>query len=315
MILVIIAALPVSRVRGGTANRSEWETVPPRQPVAELTDRPPACPRSSRGLVPRVGTDTPSRGHSLHHHRAPKRRHCRDWDLGPTAIPTARVLTSEKLLPEMTKKNPTNHHNDCGPKSFAEGTNGNHGAAPRLRERFRFWKGRTGHRRGRGSTSPVPPPPAGPEPPRRAGGSRSGSVRPHQCSVPLPSAPHPRGEARQSWGGRSTRVRDARWARGPPDSAPSHHLPIARPPPFLARRPLAPEPAPAPFVPFPTLAYTLVCIKYLHYSSHVGLRCEHGSRRRSRLGGMQRGSARPGPARPLPRPLSAPQHGNLQPYR
>lgn len=104
MILVIIAALPVSRVRGGTANRSEWETVPPRQPVAELTDRPPACPRSSRGLVPRVGTDTPSRGHSLHHHRAPKRRHCRDWGLGPTAIPTARVLTSEKLLPEMTKK-------------------------------------------------------------------------------------------------------------------------------------------------------------------------------------------------------------------
>ena len=61
-------------------------------------------------------------------------------------------------------------------------------------------------------------------------------------------------------------------------------------------RPRASVPAPAPFVPFPTLAYTLVCIKYLHYSSHVGLRCEHGSRRRSRLGGMQRGSARPGPA-------------------
>lgn len=77
--------------------------MPPRQPVAELTDRPPARPRSSRGLVPRVGTDAPSRGHSLHHHRAPKRRHCRGWGLGPTAIPTARALTSEKLLPETAK--------------------------------------------------------------------------------------------------------------------------------------------------------------------------------------------------------------------
>jgi len=189
-------------------------------------------------------------------------------------------------------------HNDCGPKSFAEGTKGNHGTAPRLRERPRFWKGRTGHRRGWGSASPVPPPPAGPEPPRRAGGSRSGSVRPRQCPAPFPSAPHSRGESQQSRGGRSTRVRDARWARGPPGSAPSRHLPSARPPPSLIRRPRASVPAPAPFVPFPTLAYTLVCIKYLHYSSHVGLRCEHGSRRRSRLGGMQRGSARPGPASP-----------------
>lgn len=306
MILVIIAALPVSRVRGGTANRSERETVPPRQPVAELTDRPPARPRSSRGLVPRVGTDTPSRGHSLHHHRAPKRRHCRDWSLGPTAIPTARVLISEKLLPEMAKKNTTTAAPKASPREPRSGPAAS-GAVSVLEGPHRAPAG-PGLNLPRSSAAGGPGAAAlGWGEPRRLG-----SASPVPGPAPFRSVP-PRGGSAEP--GRPLHACSRREAGTGPSRLRSFPPLTARPSPFLARRPLAPEPAPAPFVPFPTLAYTLVCIKYLHYSSHVGLRCEHGSRRRSRLGGMQRGSARPGPARPLPRPLSTPQPGNLQSYR